>query len=84
MNTPESISRRRDCHRMVITVLHVKRCEPIAQATGGLLGVVVAGGIAAWTGSAGAMGTPLLAVAVLVAVWAFRRSTAQLVHSSPT
>ena len=30
-----------------------------------------------------AMGTPLLALAVLVTVWAFRRSTAQLVHSNP-
>ncbi|MDV6230097.1 DUF3159 domain-containing protein [Rhodococcus cercidiphylli] len=154
---------------LVITVLRVKRGEPIAQASGGLLGVVVAGGIAAWTGSAGgyfligiwlslagaalmlasilarrpltgllwnalhgneytwrsnrsvtrahyiatstfavlfgaryvvqdwlydtdatgwlafariAMGTPLLALAVLVTVWAFRRSTAQLVHSN--
>ncbi|MEU3472638.1 DUF3159 domain-containing protein [Rhodococcus sp. NPDC006774] len=156
---------------LTITVLRVKRGEPIAQASGGLLGVVVAGGIAAWTGSAGgyfligiwlslagaalmlvsilarrpltgllwnalhgneyawrsnrsvarahyiatatfavlfgaryfvqdwlydtdatgwlafariAMGTPLLAVAVLVTVWAFRRSTAQLVHSNQT
>lgn len=155
---------------LVITVLRVRRGEPFAQASGGLLGVVVAGGIAAWTGSAGgyfligiwlslagaalmlasilarrpltgllwnalhgneytwrsnhsvarahyiatstfavlfgaryvvqdwlydtdatgwlafariAMGTPLLAAAVLVTVWAFRRSTAQLVHSNP-
>ncbi|MBY4384689.1 DUF3159 domain-containing protein [Rhodococcus sp. 06-1477-1B] len=155
---------------LVITVLRIKRGEPIAQASGGLLGVVIAGGIAAWTGSAGgyfligiwlslagaalmlasilarrpltgllwnalhgneydwrssrsvirahyiatstfavlfgaryvvqdwlydtdatgwlafariAMGTPLLALAVLVTVWAFRRSTAQLVHSNP-
>lgn len=155
---------------LVITVLRVKRGEPIAQASGGLLGVAVAGGVAAWTGSAGgyfligiwlslagaalmlasilarrpltgllwntlhdneyawrssrsvvrahyiatstfavlfsaryivqdwlydtdatgwlafariAMGTPLLALAVLVTVWAFRRSTAQLVHSNP-
>ncbi|MBY4111762.1 DUF3159 domain-containing protein [Rhodococcus fascians] len=155
---------------LVITVLRVRRGEPIAQASGGLLGVVVAGGVAAWTGSAGgyfligiwlslggaalmlasilaqrpltgllwnalhgneyawrsnrsvtrahhiatstfavlfgaryvvqdwlydtdatgwlafariAMGTPLLALAVLVTVWAFRRSTAQLVHSNP-
>lgn len=155
---------------LVITVLRVKRGEQIPQASGGLLGVVVAGGVAAWTGSAGgyfligiwlslagaalmlasilarrpltgllwnalhgneyawrsnrsvahahyiatstfaalfgaryvvqdwlydtdatgwlafariAMGTPLLALAVLVTVWAFRRSTAQLVHSNP-
>ena len=154
---------------LVITVLRVKRGEPIAQASGGLLGVAVAGGVAAWTGSAGGyfligiwlslagaalmlasilarrpltgllwnalhsneyawrssrsvvrahyiatstfavlfsaryivqdwlydtdatgwlafarivMGTPLLALAVLVTVWAFRRSTAQLVHSN--
>lgn len=155
---------------LVITGLRVKRGEQIPQASGGLLGVVVAGGVAAWTGSAGgyfligiwlslagaalmlasilarrpltgllwnalhgneyawrsnrtvahahyiatstfaalfgaryvvqdrlydtdatgwlafariAMGTPLLALAVLVTVWAFRRSTAQLVHSNP-
>ncbi|GGG03463.1 membrane protein [Rhodococcoides trifolii] len=155
---------------LVVTVLRLKRGEPIAQASGGLLGVVVAGGVAAWTGSAGgyfligiwlslggaalmlisilarrpltgllwnalhgneyawrssrsvvrahytatttfvvlfgaryvvqdwlydtdatgwlafariAMGTPLLALAILVTVWAFRRSTAQLVHSNP-
>ncbi|MDZ7918255.1 MAG: DUF3159 domain-containing protein [Rhodococcus sp. (in: high G+C Gram-positive bacteria)] len=153
---------------LVITVLRVKRGEPVAQASGGLLGVIVAGGVAAWTGSAGgyfligiwlslagaalmlvsilarrpltgllwnalhgnkyawrghrpvarahylatsafallfgarylvqdwlydtdatgwlafariAMGTPLFALAVLVTVWAFRRSTARLVHA---
>lgn len=152
---------------LVITVFRVKRGEPMVQASGGLLGVVVAGGVAAWTGDAGgyfligiwtslagalvmivsilarrpltgllwnalhgntyrwrsdravmrghdlatlafaalfaaryfvqdwlyetdatgwlafakiAMGTPLFAVAVLVTVWAFRRSTKSLVH----
>lgn len=38
---------------LVVTVLRVKRGEPVMQASGGLLGVVVAGGVAAWTGSAG-------------------------------
>lgn len=153
---------------LVITVIRLGRGEPAMQASGGLLGVALAGGIAAWTGSAGgyfligiwlslggaiamlasmivrrpltgllwnalhgneyawrsdrsvarahylataafavlfgarylvqdrlydadsegwlafariAMGTPLLAVAVLVTVWAFRRSTRRLVQS---
>lgn len=151
---------------LALTALRITRGEPAVQASGGLVGVVVAGGVAAWTGSAGgffligiwaslagaivmfaslvarrpltgllwnlvhgnkylwrqdgstlrghdiasaafailftarylvqdwlyesdatgwlafakiAMGTPLLALAVLVTVWAFRRSTTRLV-----
>lgn len=154
---------------LVLTAVRVKRGEPIAQASGGLVGVIAAGGVAAWTGSAGgyfligiwtslvsavavfvsllvrrpltgllwnllhsnkydwranpavlrahdlatlaftalfaaryvvqdwlydtdatgwlafakiAMGTPLFALAVLVTVWAFRRSSKQLVSST--
>lgn len=153
---------------LVVTALRITRGEPVMQASGGLLGVVVAGGVAAWTGSAGGyfllgiwlslasavltamsvlarrpltglawntlhgneyswrkdrqilrahdiatltftvlfgaryivqdwlydidatgwlgfarivMGTPLLALAVLVTVWAFRRSTKRFVHT---
>ncbi|WP_063003839.1 DUF3159 domain-containing protein [Nocardia salmonicida] len=33
--------------------LRIARGEPVVQASGGLAGVVVAGGVAAWTGSAG-------------------------------
>lgn len=152
---------------LVITVVRVKRGEPLTQASGGLIGVVVASVVAAWTGNAGgyflvgiwtslagaivmavsllarrpltgllwnllhgneyswrkdravmrshdlatlafallfvaryvvqdrlydtdatgwlafakiSMGTPLFALAVLVTVWAFRRSTKRLVH----
>jgi hypothetical protein len=152
---------------LVLTVVRIKRGEPLTQASGGLVGVIAAGGVAAWTGSADgyfligiwtslagavivlasvlarrpltgllwnilhgnkydwrsessvrrahdvatvafaamfgaryviqnwlyesdatgwlafakiAMGTPLLALAVLVTVWAFRRSTTRLVH----
>ncbi|WP_338890257.1 DUF3159 domain-containing protein [Rhodococcus sovatensis] len=38
---------------LVLTAFRVKRGEPIAQASGGLVGVIAAGGVAAWTGSAG-------------------------------
>lgn len=38
---------------LVITVLRIRRGEPVMQAAGGAVGVVVAGGVAAWTGSAG-------------------------------
>lgn len=154
---------------LVLTVVRIKRGEPLTQASGGLVGVIAAGGVAAWTGSADgyfligiwtslagavivlasvlarrpltgllwnvlhgnkydwrsdssvrrahdvatvafaamfgaryviqnwlyesdatgwlafakiAMGTPLLALAVLVTVWAFRRSTTRLVHKT--
>ncbi|MFD6456206.1 DUF3159 domain-containing protein [Nocardia sp. NPDC060220] len=40
----------------------IVRGEPVAQASGGLVGVVVAGGVAAWTGSAGGF--------FLVGIWA--------------
>lgn len=156
---------------VVLTAFRVVRGEPLMQASGGLIGVVVAGGVAAWTGSAGgyfllgiwtslagalvmllsliagrpltgllwnvlhgnkydwrgnravlrshdiatatftvlfaaryvvqdwlydtdatgwlaftriAMGTPLLALAVLVTVWAFRRSTKSFVAGNTT
>lgn len=154
---------------VALTVVRVMRGEPLMQAAGGLIGVVVAGGVAAWTGNAGgyfligiwtslagalvmlisllarrpltgllwnvlhgnkyswrkdrsvmrshdfatlafallfaaryvvqdrlydadatgwlafakiSMGTPLFALAILVTVWAFRRSTKRFVHES--
>ncbi|MEV4153334.1 DUF3159 domain-containing protein [Nocardia salmonicida] len=42
--------------------LRIARGEPVMQASGGLAGVVVAGGVAAWTGSAGGF--------FLVGIWA--------------
>ncbi|WP_222635721.1 MULTISPECIES: DUF3159 domain-containing protein [unclassified Rhodococcus (in: high G+C Gram-positive bacteria)] len=36
---------------LVITVVRMRRGEPISQAIGGLIGVVAAGVVAAWTGS---------------------------------
>ncbi|KQY32221.1 hypothetical protein ASD42_20905 [Nocardia sp. Root136] len=42
--------------------LRIARGEPVVQASGGLAGVVVAGGVAAWTGSAGGF--------FLVGIWA--------------
>ncbi|MGW0638189.1 DUF3159 domain-containing protein [Nocardia salmonicida] len=42
--------------------LRIVRGEPVVQASGGLAGVVVAGGVAAWTGSAGGF--------FLVGIWA--------------
>lgn len=38
---------------VVLTAVRMKRGEPIASASGGLLGVIAAGIVAAWTGSAG-------------------------------
>ncbi|OZF04772.1 DUF3159 domain-containing protein [Rhodococcus sp. 14-2686-1-2] len=38
---------------VVLTALRMVRGEPIVQASGGLIGVVTAGAVAAWTGSAG-------------------------------
>ncbi|MFD4352554.1 DUF3159 domain-containing protein [Nocardia sp. NPDC058518] len=37
---------------LILTALRATSGEPIAQASGGLAGVLVAGGVAAWTGSA--------------------------------
>ncbi|RRQ29276.1 DUF3159 domain-containing protein [Rhodococcus sp. Eu-32] len=36
---------------LVVTVVRMRRGEPLSQAIGGLIGVVAAGGVAAWTGS---------------------------------
>lgn len=38
---------------LVLTAWRLGRGEPAAQASGGLVGVVTAGGVAAWSGSAG-------------------------------
>lgn len=47
---------------LVIMGLRIARGEPGVQASGGLAGVVVAGGVAAWTGSAGGF--------FLIGIWA--------------
>lgn len=63
---------------LVITVFRVRRGEPIVQAAGGLVGVITAGGIAAWTGSAGGyfllgIWTSLVAAVVVVVSLIIRR-----------
>ncbi|SNT45477.1 DUF3159 domain-containing protein [Rhodococcoides kyotonense] len=63
---------------LVITVIRMRRGEPIMQAIGGLIGVAAAGGVAAWTGSAGGyfligIWTSLVGAAIMVASLLARR-----------
>lgn len=69
---------------LMLTAFRVTRGEPVVQASGGLLGVIAAGGVAAWTGSAGGyflvgIWTSLIsAVAVFVSLLARRPVTGLL------